>query len=360
MSVANQLILGANSALAAATFSDLYLDMYGGEVLTRFNEYLGITASVMQRNIMTGNTARFPRLGGIGAERHARGTRLLGLDAERTELSIGIDERPLVSHFRIDDVDDMLMHFESRSEYAAQSAQALQEAQDRYTARLLVNASRATPTSLYGGASSSFPGGGIDGNGAAIDVDMQNTAGAQPSDDQIGNFLDAIDRVVIRWDNLRVPFEARKAWVDVPFWHGVRQFGSPRSATDLNNGRQPLFMTNDGTYGPGGGQEQFGPGAVPDFNTAIDFNGIFIRRSNLLPNGQNLSNDDEQRYRGDFRQTRAILSQERAVGVVTKMDIQTEAGRMIDYQDFLFVTKMLSGGGTVRAECAVEFIDSNT
>ena len=360
MPVANSLILGANSALAPASYSDLYIDQYSGEVMTRFNEYLGIADMVKRKNIMTGNSARFPRLGGIGAERHARGTRLLGLDAERTELSIGLDERPLVSHFRVDDIDEMLMHFESRSEYALQSAQALAEAQDRYAARLAINASRATPAALYGGTASSFPGGGSDGAGAAKDVDMQNTAGATPSDDQIGNFLTAIDEIIVRWDLLRVPFNARKAWVDVVFWHALRQFGSPRSAADLNNGRRPLFMTNDGTYGPAEGSEQFGPGAVPNFNEAIDYNGIMIRRSNLLPNGQDLSNDDEVRYQGDFSSTRGIVMQEECVGIVTKMDIQTEAGRMVDYQDFLFVTKMLSGGGTLRPECAVELIDSNS
>ena len=122
---------------------------------------------VRKRTISSGNTATFPRLGGIGAERHAVGTQLLGLDAEATELSIAVDDRPLVSHFRIDDVDAMLSHFETRSHWANETGQALSEAQDQYTLRLLINASRETPTTLYGGANSSFPGGGIDGAGTA-------------------------------------------------------------------------------------------------------------------------------------------------------------------------------------------------
>lgn len=340
----NPMIFGANSALAAPQFDDLYLPIYGGEVLTRFNEYLGISSMIKRKSIPTGNEARFPRLGGIGAERHARGTKLLGLDTEQTQVTIGLDDRPLVSHFRIDDIDEAMAHFETRSEMAMQAAQALAEAQDRYSARLLINASRETATSVYGGASSNFPGGGFDGAGGALDADVQNTAGARPTDDQIGNMLDAFDQIIERWDQLRVPFASRNVLVDVPFWHAMRQFGSPRSAADLNNGRRPLFMETEGAYGPSAGQEQFGPGAVPDFMSSIPYNGLRVYRTNLLPNGQDLSSDDEPRYQGDFSDTRAIAFQMDAVGLVVKMDVMTESQRDVSRRDFLFVSGMLSGG----------------
>jgi len=340
----NPIRFGSNSALTAPSYDDLYLPVFGGEVLTRFNEYVYVSSMVKRANIATGNTARFPRLGGIGAERHAVGTKLLGLDSEQTELTITLDERALVSHFRLDDIDQMMSHFETRSEMAAQSAQALAEAQDRYTLRLLINASRETPTSAFGGSGSNFPGGGTDGAGTARSVDFQVNAGDRPSDDQVGNLLTALDQNIERWDQLRVPFMGRKCALDVPGWHGVRQFGSPRSAADLNNGRTPLFMENEGKYGPSGGQEQFGPGAVPMFPAPISYNGIDICRTNLLPNGQDLSSDDEAKYQGDFSLTRGICWQMDAVALVMKMDVMTEMERDISRQDFLFVAKMLSGG----------------
>ena len=101
----NPIRFGSNSALASPAYDDLYLPVFGGEVLMRFNEYLGVTARVKRTVIPTGNTARFPRLGGIGAERHGVGTKLLGLDSEQTEVTITLDERPLVSHFRLDDIE---------------------------------------------------------------------------------------------------------------------------------------------------------------------------------------------------------------------------------------------------------------
>lgn len=363
MTMTNALRFTQNAALASPSVGDLYLPVFGGQVLTRYSEYLGITAMVRKQQIQSGNTATFPRLGGIGAERHAANTQLLGLSAESTELSIGLDDRPLVSHFVIDDVDEMLSHFETRSHWARETGQALAEAQDQYTLRLLINASRETPTTLYGGANSAFPGGGIDGTGADLDLAFSaavaSSATGRPDNDDIGLLLDAIDQIQERWDDVRVPFGERNMIVAVPMWHGIRQFGSPRSATDLNNGMTPLFMANDGTYGASANQQQF-PSQSPDFAQSIDYNGVKIWRSNIAGNqvfGQNLTDDDEARYQGDFSTVRAVCWQSDAAAVVEKMAITTETDRQVDYQNWLFVSKMLTGGGTLRPECAVVISD---
>ena len=355
----NAIRYSSNAALASPSVGDLYLPVFGGQVLTRYAEYLGITAMVRKQQITSGNTARFPRLGGIGAERHAANTQLLGLDAESTDVAITLDDRPLVSHFVIDDIDAMLTYFETRSVWARETGQALAEAQDQYTLRLLINASRETPTTLYGGASSQFPGGGIDGAGGALDVSLQ-AAGARPTDDQIGTFLDALDQIQERWDTVRVPFMDRNVMVDVPMWHGIRQFGSPRSSADLDAGRVPLFIASDGTYGAGANMQQF-MSQSPDFQTSITYNGMQIWRSNIASSvfGNDLSTDDEAKYQGDFSATRGIAWQADAVAVVEKMAITTETARQVDFQNDLFVSKMLTGGGTLRAEAAIEITDSD-
>jgi hypothetical protein len=353
--VSNPIRFGSNTALASPSYDDLYLPIFGGEVLTRYNEHILATRFVKRQSIMSGNTARFPRLGGIGAERHGVGTKLLGLDAEQTEVTITLDERPLVSHFRLDDIDRAMAHFEVRSEMAMQAGQALAEAQDRYTYRLLINASRETPTTVYGGGSSNFPGGGIDGAGTAEVVSGLTAPGTAWDETDVGLFLTGLDNIVQRWDEIRVPFANRHVVIDVAAWHAMKNWGSPRTPTDLNNARTPFFQANDGTYGNQANPGQFIPQMV-DFNTPLQYNGLMIWRSNLLPNGNDLSNDDEAKYQGDFTLTRGIAFQMDAVAVATLMDIQTEAGRMIEHQDWLFVTKMLSGGGTLRPEAAVEII----
>ena len=72
---------------------------------------------------------------------------------------------------------------------------------------------------------------------------------------------------------------------------------------------------------------------------------------------QTIRTPDTGLVMGDFTVTRGIAFQQDAVGIAVKMDIATESERDISRQDFLFVTKMLSGGGSLRAEAAVELID---
>jgi hypothetical protein len=253
----------------------------------------------------------------------------------------------------------MLTYFETRSTWARETGQALAESQDQYTLRLLVNASRETPTTLYGGSSSSFPGGGFNGNGGSLALSLQ-AAGARPTDDQVGTFLDGIDQIQERWDGLRVPFNDRNVMLEVPHWHGIRQFGSPRSAADLGAGYTPLFIASDGTYGAGANMQQF-QSQGPDFQQSIVYNGMSMWRSNIASQvfGQDLTDDDEARYNGNFATTRAVAWQADACAVVEKMAITTETARQVDYQNWLFVSKMLTGGGTLRAECAVEITDSD-
>lgn len=344
---------GSNTALAVPAFDDLYLAIFGGEVLKRYNEFLNITDKCKRRDIRTGNTARFPRLGGMTAERHAVGTKLLGLDAEQTEVTITLDERPLVSHFRLDDIDQAMSHFEVRSEYAMQAAQALAEAQDQYSLRLLLNASRETPTTVYGGGGSNFPGGGIDGNGlAAINAGMW-ADGVDPTNDNIADFLGLLDDISIRFDQLRVLKPSRWCAVDTQSFHAIRAWGFPARAGTPDFADHPVF-SGDGRHGPTATQSILMPGDT--FASTVAYNGFVIFPSNIATGvfGVDLSTDDEVKYQGDFTQTRAMAWQEEAVGIAVKMDINSEAERDISRQDHLFVAKMLSGGGTIRPEAAVE------
>lgn len=347
---------GSNTALTSPAFDDLYLPIFGGEVLKRYNEFLGITSKMKRRDITVGNTARFPRLGGMTAERHAVGTKLLGLDAEQTEVTITLDERPLVSHFRLDDIDQAMAHFEVRSEYAMQAAQALAEAQDQFSLRLAIKASRETPTTVYGGSGSNFPGGGLDGNGTAA-VGALWAAGAEPTTTMVMVFLGLLDDISIRFDQLRVLKPQRWVAVDVPAFHRIRDLGFPKSTGDLDNGFLPVF-SGDGRHGPTTTQSILMPGDT--FASTIAYNGFVIFPSNICSTvfGQDLSSDDEAKYQGDFTSTRAMVWQEEAVGVAVKMDVNSEAERDISRQDWLFVTKMLSGGGTIRPEAAVEIVTS--
>lgn len=352
----NPALIGSNTMLAAPSFSDLYLPVFGGEVLKRYNEYLTASKFIRRKTITSGNTAKFPRMAGLGAERHARGSKLLGLDTDQTQLSIMLDERPLVSHFRLDDIDQAMLYFDTRSELSMQAGQALAEAQDSFILRLLINASRATKASMYGGSASVFPGGGFDLEGAAF------TSTAFPAlfdgdwdNDAVGAFLAGLNSITIKFDQRRVPFQQRHVIVGIKLWHALRMFGVPLSNADLSGIHVPPLFGASGQFGWYGQQPNQGilVNQMPDFNSPLIFNGWMIWRSNLVPFGQNITTD-ELKYQGDFTNTRAIAFQMEAAAMVTLLNITTEQERDVSRQDWLFVVKMLTGGGTLRPECAVE------
>ena len=90
--------------------------------------------------------------------------------------------------------------------------------------------------------------------------------------------------------------------------------------------------------------------------------GMDIWRSNLTANvfGQDLSADDEAKYQGNFTATRGVAWQTDACAVVEKMAISNEMFRDVSRQDNLFVSKMLSGGGSRRAEACGEVSVAST
>jgi len=105
--LSNPILVGGNSQVSSPEFDDLWLPVWSGEVLTAFDESFISQNFVRTKTIMTGVEQQFPRLGRAEAETHERGNKLLGLDIERGEVNIRLDERSRVHHFRIDDVDQI-------------------------------------------------------------------------------------------------------------------------------------------------------------------------------------------------------------------------------------------------------------
>ena len=337
-----------------ATFSDLFLPVYGGEVLAAFEEMSVAKDIVRTMTMPSGVSMEFPMIHKMSAERHAAGTELLGTDIQTAKRTISIDERPLVAHFDLDDVDQAMAHYETRSEIAKQAGRAIAREMDKNVLQLCVKASRtATP------ANSDFDGGGYKANpadaldGTALTIAPGTAAGQLPATATAAweknnalALLGAIEDVVIGFDQRDVPQEERFCVVPTDCWHRLRTIGVPEStATSSLIGYYPF---QDGTM------PQRGPTEADASRAGVlSHLGVNIVRSNFLPNGSNITTG-ETKYQGDFTKTRAIVLQKQAVGLLTLMGVQTETDRDVRRQTDFFVTKMLYGGGTLRPECAVE------
>lgn len=353
MANSNPIRTGRDFTTAAPTFSDLYLPVYGGEVLAAFEEMTVAKNIVRSMTISSGIQMEFPQIHKMQAERHLAGTELLGTDIQTGKRVITLDERPLVAHFDLDDVDQAMAHYETRSEIAKQAGRAIARELDKNILQLAINASRTTADA--GG--SPFNGGGYEADPSVALSGAAKTSSVLPSSatgawnkNQAGEILIAIEDIVVAWDQRDVPQEERYCVVPTDCWHRLRNLGLPTTGT---------FVTSNSTTV---GYNPFDQGVLPtgvpgDADSsrvaALNYLGVQIVRSNFLPNGSNITTG-ETKYQGDFTNTRAICIQKQAVGLLTLMGVQTETDRDVRRQTDFFVTKMLYGGGTLRPECAVE------
>lgn len=112
---------------------ELFLKIFGGEVLTAMNNAVIAKDKIRQRNITSGKSASFPLIGTHTAAFHAPGQDILadGFDGniDHSEKVIAVDHL-LLSHTMIDDLEEAMLHYDVRAPYAQQMGQALAEQVD--------------------------------------------------------------------------------------------------------------------------------------------------------------------------------------------------------------------------------------
>lgn len=333
----------ASLPVGSQAFDNMWLPIYGGEVLTAYQESNIFKPLIKTRTIETGNSAEFPKTWKLTAERHAAGQTMKGQDTPTKKVIIGLDDRPMVVPLEWDDIDELMSHFEVRAEHARQAGEALAREDDRQIAALIVNAARVTKAVTD---TSPFPTGG----GSLGDSDLDITATSTPSEKRAaaGAALLLIEQSLSHFNDLDVPMDSLNAAFSWQVWMAIKSFGLAYNETDLQSGMSPVFGNRE-IISP-----QFGDvGKLPARNTPLLFNGVRIWNSKNIPSG--VVDTGEERYRGDFSATRGMIWHPDAVARVYKMGITTEMDRIVERGSDFFVTKMLAGGGTLREEAAIEF-----
>jgi hypothetical protein len=304
--------------------------VYGGEVLSAFDTALNFAGKVKMRNIESGTTAKFPVTWKIGSEYHDVGSELLGLDSPLREVSIALDDRPLVSHFELDDIDVAFAHFEYRAEMAAQTGKELAKQLDKKIACLIHKAAR--DTAATGGV---FP--------AVNDTDGIYTADLNDNNDtSAANMLGLLETIAIDLDNKDVPADQRYVMVRPVLWYALRNLGVPYESTGakVTGGgalsQNPMFGSVSGAMG---------------YDQSLSYLGFSIFRSVNAPWGTNVSTGPAK-YQANFTDTYGLVWHPDCCGVVQKIGISTEMERDVRRQSDFMVAKMLTGGGTLRPYCA--------
>ena len=306
-----------------STNRELYLKVFGGEVLSAYDLAVLTKDKHNTRTLKNAKSAQFPKTWKATSEYHTPGTELLGTDIDTTEVTITVDDI-LVSHTAISDLDEMLSHFEVRSDFANAMGYELAKVYDKNVFRQMILNARES-------ADGPFPG------GTEITDASLTTTGAIDGMAWFEAIREANENL---FDN-DVP-ESEPRYAAVP----KRVFNALKYAKDADGNY--LIVNRDFGDPQAGGVK--GRGQV------LDVDGVSVYASRNLPNTDEGSDTDVYSdYRADYSTTSGVLWTPMAVGTVQMMDIGFENERDVRRLEDFMVAKMLVGHGKLRSECAVEF-----
>ena len=304
MSNATPAMFGAINS--AGDRNALFLKVFGGEVMTAFEESNVFLDKTMVRSISSGKSAQFPATWKVVAGYHTPGTQILGQNTNVNERIINIDDL-LVSSVFLANIDEAKSHYDVRSVYSQEVGRALARTLDRNLAQLLCLAARASATVQGGFGGSVLVNASYGSDGAVLASGVFAAAQA--------------------FDEKDVPMDDRYCAIR------PAQFYLLAQTTNVLN------------------KDWGGAGAYAD-GTVLKVGGVSIIKSNNLP--QYVVADGMTQYRGDFTNSRGVVFHKSSVGTVKLMDVATESQYQIERQGTLVVAKYALGSDILRPEAAVE------
>lgn len=335
----------------------LFLKVFGNMVMNTFEKENKVRGRHTIKTIGSGKSAQFPVLGTAQAAYHTAGQNILdpanGLlnNIEHAEKVINID-KTLMSPVFIADIDEKLNHYEFRSTYSMEVANALSDSYEQNVLKVGYAAARSASSltrdgvRIFGGTRifSQTAGGGEGADDVNLDIGTAFTTGIQ--------LTTALNRAKVVMDKKNIPVRGRVAFVS-PEDYGL--------LVDQNAGAYPNPLMNQDIGGVG----NIAQGIVPVIA------GFEICMTNNLSNGFNLSAVDEGGqnndvfgadgigYNGDFTKSRILCMHPSAVGTVEREGMAVKLESKIEYDGDLLVTKYLVGHGILRPEAAIEITDGN-
>lgn len=280
-----------------------------GEILTAFQRSTQFSDKQLVRNIKEGKSASFPVTGRTnGARYHVPGTQVLGTLAKFNERVITIDGMLLTDYFTAN-IDEAMNHFETRSEMTKQMGEELAQIYDRNVAITAIKTARGGPVV------DGLPGGGSLTNADFL-TDSEALAAAH------------FDAAAIL-DDKHIPDGDRYSFIKPVQYYMLAQ------NTKVIN------------------KDWDGRGSYAEGNVVKIADIPLIKTANL-PNGQNITDPDHEKYGGDFTNTAGLIMHKTAVGTVKLLDVAIEQEYMVSRQGTLIVAKNAVGHGGLRPESAIE------
>lgn len=293
---------------------ELYLKLFSGEVIDQFEETTVVLDKHTIHTITSGKSSSFPVMGTMpDAEYHVPGEEILGQEVMQAEKIITLDSL-LISHVFIDNLDEKMKHFETRSKYSKLMGSKLSKTFDNHVMRNIVLAanSAATVTGTNGGLKI------VDANLASATAATRFTAWE--------TFLYAAKE---NFDNKFVEGTVHCIIKPADYYFLVKYVAA--------NG----FSAINSDYSSGNGS--YADGKI------LKIAGINLTPSPMLAD-QDYTADAYHKV--DCTGVKAIVFTEDAVGTIKLMDISLQSEWDIRRQGTLMVASYAMGHGVLQPECA--------
>jgi hypothetical protein len=312
--MANATVLNIGQINGAGVTDALFLKVFGGEVMTAFEEANVVMDKHTVRQIASGKSAQFPATWKVSAAYHTPGAEIVGQTSNLNERIINIDDVLLASVF-IANIDEAKSHFETRSEYAKQCGLALSYQWDKNVLQTGVLAARASATVT----------GGFGGTQLTSTTTLYRTSAT--------DLAAGIYAAVQAMDEKDIP-------------EGDTKYCFVRPAQYYLLAQSTALINRDW-----GGMGAYAEGTI------LKIGGAPIVKTNHLPITDLTASQVaamKNTYNADFSKTAALVMTKSAVGTVKLMDLATEMGYDMRRQGTLLIAKYAIGHGILRPECSVE------
>ena len=363
---------GTSGTGAAGGQTDkLWMPIWSGETLTAFDHYRIFSGMTESRSIASGRVAEFPIMGTVALKpAWAAGEELIGNtnDNASKTVAIQLDNRPIATHFELDNIDLMISQWQFRSELARQAGQTLANARDLQVGSFLVRAAaesimsddpRLAGSDWRGTLSDSpvFSGAAYAnlGDASASDADRSDAALA---------LLRALEEFQVHLQEIEADTTSGVFCAVTPrAFHDIRALGVAREASDLAGGSQrPFFGGVADAGGLGAGLRE----GMMNLADRLEYMGVTIVKTNHLPNFDAAASGyeiGEPRYNLNFSATdrdgsatgadvKAVIWQPKAVAELSLTGLKVDTVDDIRRNSVFTVASMMAGTGVLRPECA--------
>jgi hypothetical protein len=295
---------GAGDALA------LLLELFGGEVQASYERATIMRPMQRMFALNNGKSLRFPRVGRATATYHTPGTEIVGQVIEHDEIVLTPDDK-LISDVFIADVDEALNHYDVRSEYVRQLAEALAVKFDQNSMRAVIKAARTNDL--------------LDGP-AAAPITYATLTNVQGLFDKLSEAKQQLDE-----SHVRVDREDLFGLLRPSEWYLLA-----RSDKNLNKD----FNGGDASIRK---------------HTLETIDGIKIVKSNITPWADDRANTAiPARYRIATNTTWGAVFTKDAIATAEVMGVSVQSEEQIRKQGHLILARQMTGTDVFRASDAVE------